>query len=322
MAETYCLPADLEKFFTKIGDYDLKETLLEDEFTLQAGVIWQLGSPGDVVVFYIAGVNQGAPAANLGAIGSDYDWFFDATNEILYVQLPTGTEPTDYSMARAPQDWEDTQATNINFASEWIESVLDWRIPRPIPRMEGSKEGGSYDFAVQAITAIKACHQMVMATDPTSSDVELLWNQLYNEAETGLVDMVNSGKIKLSFEQTPSDASGQIKEVSIDAATTGFITDLIGEPTVAYDIFLIVIAVGGTLAAGTENSTITYTVTNSQGEAVLTTELVDGQFQELGGGIRGRFSPGDYTANDTWSMSVQGLGQDTGTIRSVELKRK
>jgi hypothetical protein len=317
---TYCAVTDLQKYYSPIDNYDLKMDLPDFEFKSLGSDVFQLDDSGAVVVAYRSGLDLGAMAANVGAIASENDWFYDSALDRFTIKLGTDETPEDddIRLQRSPQDWADAKTYAIQVGTNQVNQFLDPRFPRPLPTVSDNETGDSYDQSVVEMTALLACVHLIKSSG--SEDWVDLQNRVTNEDETGILDYLNAGKIKLSFELTKSD-EGSISVVTNDATTTGTLVDAIGNPSVAYEVYLVTIGTGGTLATGTENTTITYSVTDSQGSTGITTEYITGRFQTIGGGMSARFTPGIYVAGDTWSMTVKTAGPDTSMIGTIRTSR-
>ncbi len=315
-SNVYCENSDLSRFFTAIDEFDSKIDYPQQNFIESSTTnLYEFADSGYCGVLYIDGVAQTlvtiAPANN-------GEWRYIAASDT--IQLFTTGIIANFAIQGAPLSWENAKTEAIKGASERLESELDIRFPRPLPYAVSSKTDSNYDFVVVKATALFACLQLIQATDPTSAVAVAIQSQLTNIDETGLLDKLNAGKIKLSFELTESD-KGEIKTILNDAATTGYITDVVGHGSQEYEIYLITIGTGGTLAAGTLNSTVTYSVKNSQGNTLVDDELITGYFQTMGTGIQARFSDGVYTATDSWSITSQGVGIESSVVRTIRMRR-
>lgn len=317
---TYCAVTDLQKYFTAIDNYDLKMDLPDFEFVNYSGDKWKLGDSGACVVLYRSGIDLGAASASEAALSAENDWFYDSSEDVLYIQLGSGDSPEDddIRLQRSPQDWSDAKTYACQVGTSKVDQELDARFPRPIPKVDDNPTGDDYDQAIVELCALYACLHLIEASG--SEDYIDVSRRITNEEENGLLDRLNSGAIKLSFELTRSD-SGEIKEITTDATTTGFLTDAIGTPSDTYEVYLATVAVGGTLSTGTENTTVTFGVTNSQGEVVQSNELMTGRYQSIGGGMSARWMPGVYVAGDQWSLTVKTTGPDTSTIGVIRMTR-
>lgn len=314
----YIIEADLYKTLTDLDQFDLKVDLPEQDFVTVSGIVRSLDDAGNVDTLYRDGVDLGAAEANAGAVTTDGEWFYDSAADKL--TLATTTAPSSLRLEYSPQDWATAKSEAMERASEMFESYLDARYERPLPKTTRSNSSRDYDFYIIKATAILAVLELISGSDPRSPLIATLNNVLFNEAETGIIDMINDGRINFSFEITDSDRSGEILDGSIDDATTGYPTEPTGQATVDHDIVTIKIATGGTLTIGTENTTVTYQVTDSQGVALISATYITGLFQSIGYGIVARFEPGIYTTNDTWTMVIKGLPSKT-KFKTITMRR-
>ena len=307
----YCTAADLVKVFADIASYDRKITLPEYDFTTYAANIYQLTDAGSVAQLYIDGA-VGTQETSIAVLLAHGHWYYDATADTLYVYLDA--TPTSYRIQAAPETWETAVTNAITDASDYLESLLDIRYPRPIPKTDGA-----YDYAIVRATALLACVDLVQATDPQAPVLPGLREQLWNDTGTGLLDRLGRGEIKLGWELTASDA-GQIAGRVLSTGTTGYPTAPQGIGTTEYDQEIIEIVTGATITAGTENTTVTYRTRNLQGEELVAETLITGYHQTTGL-MDVRFVPGKYTAGDTWTLTSTAHDPGTGSVRQIEVTR-
>ena len=145
---------------------------------------------------------------------------------------------------------------------------------------------------------------------------------LRNGDKTGLIDKLKSGEIQLSATvESKSQHGGDIREVSVDTTTTGFPTTPIGKASELFNELTITIGTGGTFATGVENTTMTYSVVDLQGEAVYTDELITGFYQSIGSGIMAKFTTGVYVAGDSWILEVHGEVLPQKGLSFIQMRR-
>jgi hypothetical protein len=144
------------------------------------------------------------------------------------------------------------------------------------------------------------------------------------EFEMGFLDRLKKGDYKL-WNETTSDKVQGVRDVAIDATTTGSIIDIKGEPT-STDILKIQIQTGGTLVSGSA-STLTYSVWGGNSSGVKVSQIVNAQiltggWDFVGHGISMRMSPGLYVANDEWEVELMG-GESVGnpSIKVIQATR-
>ena len=314
----YCATTDLQKVFVDIGNYDRKLNLSRNDWTVYSDDVDMQQDTGGVVKLYRDGVDLGTAEANVGACDADGKWYYKdgVDSEILYC-FNTNAADT-YTWQSAPTDWHTAQNNAITKASEQLETELDNRIQRPIPQSNRTG-GGTYDYVIVKATALLACILLVEASDPGASVLADLRNQLYGD--DGIITRINSGDLRLSFEWTRSDG-GFVEEGAIDATTTGRPIDAVGSPTVAYNRYKIKIGTGGTVTAGSDNTTVTFGVTDIEGTSVLGDTVIDQSgYHGIGGGYSVRFIPGVYVADDYWWLTVTGVAPSTNVIQEIKTVR-
>lgn len=301
----YIQSSDLYKVFSDLDSFDLKQDLLEQDFVLASGIVWNLNDAGNVITMFRDGEDLGSAEANAGAVTDDSQWFYDSTADKL--TLATTNDPDTYRLEFSTQDWETAKTEAMQRASEEFESLMDVKHPRPLPKAQNSNSSRDYDQIIIKIVSILAVVDLIIGSNPRSPLIKAFNEMLYNaETENGYIDRLNKGQIKFSWEITESDRQGEIEEITTDSSTTGRPTDPVGTTTVTYGRLLITIGTGGTLATGTENSTITYSVTDSQGATAVGSTLITGLYQSIGSGISARFTTGIYTDGDQWSLELKG----------------
>ena len=316
----YCSSSDLQKYYSPVDNYDLKMDMPNFEFVDQGSDVFQLNDAGAVIVAYRDGLDLGAAAATVGAISSENDWFYDSALDRFTIKLGSSEVATDYRFQRAPMDWADSKTEACEIGSNQVNQFLDVRFPRPLPKISDNETDAEYDQAVVEMTAILACVHLIKSSG--SEDWVDLEARVFNEDGTGILDRLNKGEIKLSFELTKSD-EGAITEVTTDASTTGYLTDAIGTASVdGYEVYLVKISVAGTLTAGTINTDAKYVVTDSQGNEIVASTLITGLYQTIGGGMSARWTPGVYKENDLWTLKVQTKGVDTSDIGVIRMVRR
>ena len=90
-------------------------------------------------------------------------------------------------------------------------------------------------------------------------------------------------------------------------------------------VIKIIITAGGTITAGSENTSVKYStyVGNDKGlknQLDTNQEVIDCYWQPAGHNMWIRFSPGVYTTSDEWELEVSGiLDQSFTPIKSLKL---
>ena len=156
--------------------------------------------------------------------------------------------------------------------------------------------------------------------DPTSEIAEAL----FDEAQMHIEDL-NSGRAKLSFQNTGDASKGIVRKISVAGSLN--IVDTRGNYRGSYDRLKVIVTTAGAIG------TAKYSVYAKDEDAlknnlVLQDEIINGDYQELAGGLQVRFQGSSDastgTLNDEWEVEVMGLYEETDNpaIRSVRMTRK
>ena len=317
----YCTIKDLRTVYADIDSLDRKTELPAYDFATESGSVYRLDNSGHIYKLYRDGKDLGNATGSLNEITGSDVWFYSSGSDTLFVDL--ANDVTGSRMETSAMDWVAAQSQSIERGSEMLESVLDNRFPRPLPQTTRSKSGGKYDYYIVKPTAIFSVIELLQASEPKNPLVDFYTGMLYNEEKTGIIDKINGGHIKLSFETTPSDRIGEIQEGTIDAATTGYPTTPIGNCSVAYDDVTMTVDAGGTLTAGVKNNAIKYSVKDMEGNTIVSSTLMDKGFQAVGHNVKVRWESNKvYTANDTWTLTMVGVATTAPTIGVIRMHKK
>lgn len=310
---------DVQKVDPLVDSFDYKRDLDEYAFVAVSSN-WALSDVGEVGRMYRDGIDLGAVSANVGAVSSDGDWFYDSATDKLTIN---STNDANTYKWQASQDTEANMKTkDMNDGAEWAVSELAERFPSTWERSDLSWGNLDYDYLFARLIALLTSYKRREACDPGSAETLAYKNQLWNEEENGLLDRIKSGEVKFSFEITVSDKQGEIVLDSKNASSTGYPFDTFGTATELFGKYKINIGTGGTITFGTDNTTVTYAVTDSDGNSVVGDVLIDMPgYNSVGGGISVRFAEGIYTANDSWYLYVRGRESKSSIIGTIELKR-
>ena len=308
--EKYCTIDDMQLVAPFVFDYDRKRTVTNWVSHSGSG-----NSENDI---------QQTLVADVASIDADGKYFFDEDADVVYMMPTTNANPNYDVTVTAGRDNKTLFNEFISRSSDFIRAYIN----KPIYKNKGVGTGDSlgrdYPEVIVRATALLAASMAILPYDEQHG--LRLQNQVYDtENGTGLLDLIRKGVIALDSDETKRDKI--VKEVSINANTTGAIVDTIGQPSTDYDRIKVQIVTGGTFAAGSTSS-VTYRsyTKNDDGlklNEVQNVEIVDGGFQAIGHGVYVRFSTGLYTANDEWEVEVSGLNHTAGGgVETIQLKRR
>jgi len=294
---------DLVAVVPELESYDQKKLITN--WVLHSGQVYRADSVGFISQLYKNGKDLGAAESSLVNVDDDNKWYYDSANDVVYIDKESN--PPNEDRMEAGVDWVTLKTRVNNEQSERIRSYVG----RPLlPRKGVGTESASsrqWDWILIRSNALLTCAELIRPFNQEKA--EMLERQAVDpEFEMGLLDRLKKGDYKL-WNETTSDKVQGVRDVAIDATTTGSIIDIKGEPT-STDILKIQIQTGGTLVSGSA-STLTYSVWGGNSSGVKVSQIVNAQiltggWDFVGHGISMRMSPGLYVANDEWEVELMG----------------
>ena len=321
MNATYCNRADLTFIKADIGQYDGKMSV-QNWFT-SSGSLRKSANIGQAVsMLYRDGIELGSAQSSSGDVDADGEWYYDEDNDILW--LHSTANPTTTHHIEVGVDVVTLQNEAIKRASDFIRSYVNKPI---LPRMGtgvADATGDTYEEIITRSTALLAVSYLIRNSNADLAD-DYEFKVCNPETGTGYLDRVKRGEIKLWNEASERMGAGVVTIASQNGNSTGTIVDTRGQANIAYDNIKVIITTGGTFAVGSASSVVfdSYVSdsTGLQTTKSASAETVDGSYVSIGRGISARFSPGVYTAGDTWNVEVNGQFVESGAIKSAQAYR-
>ena len=235
------------------------------------------------------------------------------TGLLSFFYTSSSTSLLNSAVIESGRDWLETKQESVRKASDLCRNVL----PVPIYPRKGvgmasassASTGSDWPEIIVRSTAIIACADLIRPYDKEKGDE--LMAMAMNPEGTGYLDMVRTGQIALSQDEGLAKHSGIIREISINASSTGSIIDVRGTPSVDWDVIKIIISTAGTFtsgsASGVKYDTYVADDTGLKISKSSDAETIDGGYQSVGHGMQVRFSPGIFTINDEWELEISGV---------------
>ena len=322
--ETYCTIDDIQLVAPFVFDYDRKRTISNwiNHSGSGSSEIWKAGSTGKLSMLYENDIEQ-TNVDSVGDINADGKFYYNTSADVLYFR-PTDSNNPNYDVTVAVgRDNETLFSEFISRSSDFVRSYIN----KPIYKNKGVGTGDSLgrDFpeVIVRATAFLSASMAIMPYDAEKGgEIQAL---AYDPIEqNGLLDMIRDGKISLDQDEDGREVI--VKEVSINASTTGAIVDTFGVPNTSYDRIKVIISTAGTFTAGSSSGVkFSSYIGSDAGLKVSLVEdgqIIDGGLQPIGHGVYVRFSTGVYTSNDEWEVEVSGLEHTSGGgINTIQLKR-
>jgi hypothetical protein len=323
--ESYCnITSDLLFIEANLSEYDGKRVLASS---------WSASGVSHLFYLYNTGDCSGQvyrDGKELTSVtdepNSNDEYRYTSTTDLLEYYSSGGSANTlNSSVFESSRDWVELKTEAVKRASDLIRSIL----PFPIYPNKGvgtqDAVGNDYPEIIVRSTAIMAVESLVRPYDVEKADI--IKSQAMNDEGTGFIDMLRKGEMTLYSSESESKHKGILRTVSVNANTTGSIVDVRGRSSYPWDIIKIKISNGGTITAGSSNTTVKFDslIGNENGlklEPMATDEIIDCYWQLVGHDMYVRFSPGLYTTNDEWELEVSGeLDQSFTPIKSIRTSR-
>ena len=244
-------------------------------------------------------------------------WYYDSYyNQAL---LYSTTNPADL-LIEAGEDFTAVVTQFRTDASRYLDSRLDPNLPRE----QLKDKSGNFDYMIIRTTALIAASFMIKTNDATSE----MAASFMEEAEKNIEDM-NNGNSALSWQNTSDGSKGVIRDVTYTGTVRP--VDTRGRWSGTYDLIKVKIdTTGGAIG------TATYSVWvkdgdklgMNEGTQVVTTEVINGDYQTLSGGLQIRFAGTNFDStaavNDTWEIEVTGFAEevDSSSLKPIRMTRR
>tara|TARA_Y100000004_G_scaffold186518_1_gene238160 strand:+ start:700 stop:1929 length:1230 start_codon:yes stop_codon:yes gene_type:complete len=214
-------------------------------------------------------------------------------------------------------------------ASMELNNLLDGRYATPLPKVAqidqntaSNSQSKEYDAIVVKMTCY-LCVANILRAEGQTEEADYYYAQVTNGDRTGMVDRLNAGEFKLSYEVDAKDRLGKVNAISVsgsmDIVETG--GQYVGE---AYDLLKITCTTTG--AYGVAKVKVEYYGNDKIFGQETDPELVTGGLQALDGlgGLMVRFQGASMTQNDYWEIEVASASREITNAQSnaIDLTRR
>ena len=293
---------DLEFVVPDISQYDRKTTIAG--FLPHGNNVFKAGNTGTIDTLFRDSFELGDAEANVAALTEDGEWFYDSDTDTTY--LYSSNNPLTHHIVEGGRDYATLKTQAINRAAEFIRSYID----KPVYKRKGtgvqSPTARDYEDVLVRSNALLAASFLLNPYDPErAADIERIAYD--KEEQTGYLDRIKNGEIRLWHEIDKRRQSGVVREVTYGGSSTGYIIDVKGRAD-GYDLIKVIISTAGTFAAGTASG-VKYTsyigdTTGLKMQTSVSAEIINGTYQNIGRGLSAKFSAGVYSANDEWEVEA------------------
>ena len=219
----YANQADLKNYFNNFGDFDQKVQIFP---TLTSGNLHLFRDCGYVETLFINGEEIAAAQSTSGAVDTNGEWFYNsATNQLEYYNSSYSATSVLEQVFEAGVDFATFIDQQLVNSSLELNNLLDARFETPIPKshqIKHSADGSAnqhdltseYDPIIKKATCYIAAANLIRSRDPISEVADKYMSLITNPERTGIVDRLNDGHIKLSYEVDRNDKKGSVRQIT------------------------------------------------------------------------------------------------------------
>ena len=327
----YASQSDLKNYFNNFGDYDQKVQIYP---TLTSGNLHLFRDCGYVDTLFINGEEIAAAQSTSGAVDSNGEWFYaSATNQLEYYNSNYSSTTINEQVFEVGVDFATFINQQLVNASMELNNLLDARFNTPLMKQNLFNDGTitklvtvptEYDPVIIKCTCYIAAANLIRSKEVMSEEAQFYMDMVTNPEGTGLVDRINDGKIKLSFEIDNKDSRGQVNEIIREG--TMYLVETRGEfygGGNGYAAFMIECTTGGLYGAA--KCKISYYGDDKLLGSNSTDNIVTGGFEDWGGlgGIKVRFQGNSMSVGDIWEIVLysEELEETNSVTRNISLHR-
>jgi len=298
----YCnVTTDLQLVDSEIEKFFPVETLAGWTLTSGQTYTYQYDNPGYTGIVWEDSdtLVEKTSIATVEATAST--WWFDSTNNILYVHCSDGLDPDTHTIEIAADDWKTYKEIQRNNAMEIVESYLDPAFNRPLPFAKNSYNSAKYDYDLVRSCALITCALIRKANNPQDMIAQAFEKEVWDPInESGILYEHLQGKRKFSFETSKDDFNGRLENITLDSTSTGRIYLSGIGISEQHKIYRIKIDTAGAV------ETATFKISDDNGLTWYST-LIKTYYepQYISKGLWIRFE-GTFVVDDEWKIEIGG----------------
>lgn len=325
----YASESDLKGYFYQYGDFDTKIQIFPTE---TSGNNHFFRDSGLVENFFVNGSEQASAQADFDNVNGDGQWCYRSdNNDLKYQDSALSATTVNEQVFEAGVDFSTYISTQLVNASLELNNLLDARFSTPIPKHTQADIDSTslsatmeYDPIIVKSTCYIAASNMIRSKNASDVDADYFYNLVTNAEGTGIVDRLNAGKMKLSFEVDNLDSKGNIKEI-VNTGTMNPV-QLHGDFTGGhngYDVLRITCTTAG--AYGVAKCSVDYYGSDKLFGNISVNNIVTGGLDSWSGmsGLLIRFQGAAMVVDDLWEIEVMtnALEPTNTTTNSIQLHR-
>ena len=254
---------------------------------------------------------------------SDYEYYYNSGLDTLTFYL------SDVVGSQLNIESGSDVATKLQDIAYKSSRMFDSLVDRKMPTNMWLNGDGVYDYVIKRCCSLIAVHLFITAHDPNNEDAEKIKEE-YEE----IIEKINDGRIKLSFEKSADSSQGIIQHIKVDSSTGLYPLDLRGRYLDDYDRIRLQVTGTGTIGIATysvwrkSNNTLGI----NKGQQVIENAIITGGYDKVCDGLEVRFGSTtpltddgsttlimDYVAtqNDLYQIECHGVGAELDDSRGI-----
>ena len=322
---TYADANDLNKYFNRANDFDSKRQLLGNITT--STNLHTIYDVGDTQQLFVNGAEK---TKVTDTPNSDGEWnYYSATDTVTYYDSGYTSTTINEQILEAGTDSATFITEALTNGSLELHNYLDRRFSTPLQKNKQIDVDSAisvdtlvaeYDPIIVKATCYISASNMIRAKEGASEEADYYHALVTNPERTGLIDKLNDGIYKLSYEYTNTSKSGVIRFST--SSSTMRLVEVTGEYLLErYDVLRVNVSTSG--AYGIAEFTVTHYGNDKLYGSTTAPEKISGTLQHLYGGIYGRWSGANASDSDSYEIVCHGKGQKqtNASSGSIELTR-
>ena len=320
----YAAQSDLEMYYPNASQYDAKRQILG--WTTLSSNKYIADNTGLVTQLFMDGADLGAAQSDAASVNSNYKWFYLSSDDRVYL-YNDASNPIDLMIEGGIDNATYFDQMLVNASME-LNNLLDARYPTPlhkVPQIDqntaSSGQSKEYDAIVIKMTCY-ICISNLLRQNERMEEADYYSNLVTNAERTGMVDRLNAGEFKLSYEVDAKDSQVKINRLNVNGSMD--IVETAGQYVwEKYDLLKIEATVTGVYGVGKVK--VHYYGSDKIWGSESSEEFVTGGLQSLSGlgGLLVRFQGASISDGDTWEIEVSSANRKISNASSsaIDLTR-
>ena len=317
----YASQSDLNYYYPAYSQFDTKRQIIGFK-TTDTSNQYQAFNTGKIDQLYFDGIEGTSVSDDPNA---NYEYNYSESTDSVQV-FNSLASPNEMVIEAGVDNATYFDQMLVNASME-LNNLLDRRYPTPIPKYSQYDSNTAhlststeYDAIIIKATCY-VCVANLLRTNNKQEEADYYHSLVTNTEGSGIVDRLNKGEYKLSFEVDSNDSKGKVRTITksgtMDIIKTG--GAYYGEP---FDLLRITCTTTG--AYGTGIVKVESYGNNKLLGSEKTNITVTGTLQEIHNGWYCRFQGASMTQNDQWEVEVYSENREITNAESggIQLTRR